>query len=52
MPCPFTDPKTFWADPNILHQTKNLFTFCARQKDDLHSVKVVFVLAPKFLKRH
>ena len=27
-------------------------TFCARQKDDLHSVKVVFVLAQKFLKRH
>ena len=27
-------------------------TFCARQKDDLHSVKLVFVPAQKFLKRH
>ena len=26
-------------------------TFCARQKDDLHSVKLVFVAAQKFLKR-
>ena len=26
--------------------------FCARQKDDLHSVKLVFVPAQKFLKRH
>ena len=29
-----------------------LQTFCARQKDDLHSVKLVFVPAQKFLKRH
>ena len=27
-------------------------TFCARQKDDLHSVKLVFVPAQRFLKRH
>ena len=27
-------------------------TFCARQKDDLHSVKLVLVPAQKFLKRH
>ena len=27
-------------------------TFCARQKDDLHSVKLVFVPAQKVLKRH
>ena len=26
--------------------------FCARQKDDLHSVKLVFVPAQNFLKRH
>jgi len=26
-------------------------TFCARQKHDLHSVKLVFVTAQKFLKR-
>ena len=47
MLCPFTGPKMFWAGPNFLCQTKNLFTyilwqsqmFCARQKNDLHSVK-------------
>ena len=27
-------------------------SFCARQKDDLHSVKLVFVPLQKFLKRH
>jgi hypothetical protein len=32
---------------NILSQT-----FCAGQKDDLHSVKLIFVPAQKFLKRH
>ena len=60
MPCPFTGPKMFWAGPNVLCQTKNLFTyllwqsqtFCARQKDHLHSVKLVFVPTQKFLKRH
>ena len=58
MPCPFTGLKMFWAGPIFLCQTKNLFiycgshTFCARQKDDLHSVKLVFVPAQNFLKRH
>ena len=56
MPCPFTCPKMFWAGPNFLCQTKNLCTilwqsqtFCARQKDILHSVKLFFVPAKKFL---
>ena len=52
MPCPFTGPKMFWASPNFLCQTKKLSTYCGRQKDDLHSVKFVFVPAQKFLKRH
>ena len=59
MPCPFTGPKMFWAGPNFLCQTKNLFTYCGshkhfvpEKKDDLHSVKLVFVPAQKFLKRH
>ena len=42
MPCPFTGPKMFCAGPN----------FFARQKDDLHSVKLVSVPAQKVLKRH
>ena len=52
MPCPFTCPKMFCASPNFLCHTKKLFTYCASTKDDLHSVKLVFVLAQKFLKRH
>ena len=59
MPGPFTGPKMFWAGSNFLCQTKNfiyllcqLQTFCARHKDDLHSVKLVFVLAQKSIKRH
>ena len=47
----------FWAGPNFFvpDQKSNyilwqLQTFCARQKDDLHSVKLVFVQAQKFLK--
>ena len=46
----------FWAGPKFLYQTKNLFTyvlcqsqkFSARQKDDLHSVKLFFVPAKFF----
>ena len=59
LPCPFTGPKMFWAGPNFLCQTKNLFIYCGShkhfvpdKKDDLHSVKLVFVPAQKFLKRH
>ena len=50
MTCPFTGPKMFCAGPNSLCQAKNLFyllwqsqTFCAWQKDDLHSVELFFV---------
>ena len=49
MPCPFTGPKMFCAGPNFLSQPKNLFTFCARQKDDLHSAKLFFVPAQNIL---
>ena len=45
MPCPFTCPKMFWVGQNVLCQIKDLVTFCARQKDNLHSVKLVFVVA-------
>ena len=58
MPCPFTVPKMFWASPNFLCQTKPFIsilwqsqTFCARQNDDLNSVKLIFVAAQKSLKR-
>ena len=39
MPCPFTGPKMFCADPNILSQLKNLTAFSASLK--------TFVLAQK-----
>ena len=42
MPCLFTGPKMFWL----------VQIFCAIQKDDLQSLKLVFVTAQKFLKRH
>jgi hypothetical protein len=35
-----------------LCRIKNIVPVCARPKDDLHSVKLVFVVAKKFLKRH
>ena len=51
MPCPFTGPKIFWAGPNFLRQTKNLFTYCGSHKhfvpDYLNSAKLVFVPAQK-----
>ena len=32
MPCPFTGPKMFWADPNFLCQIKISFTYCGSHK--------------------
>ena len=32
MPCPFSWRKIFCASPNVLCQTKNLFTYCASHK--------------------
>ena len=48
MPCPLTGRKMFYAVPIFLCRTKNLFTNCAKQKVDLHSVKLVFVPVKKF----
>ena len=45
-------PKCFVPDQIFIYILCQLQTFCARSKDDLHSVKFVFVLAQKFLKRH
>ena len=44
--------KFFEPAQKFIYILCQLQTFCARQKDDLHSVKLVFVLAQKFLKRH
>ena len=48
MPCPFTGPKIFCARPKMYLHTVAV-TFFATQKDDLHSVKLVFVPAQTFL---
>ena len=59
MPVPFTGPKMFCAarfvfvsDQKYIYILCQSQTVCARPKDDLHSVKLFFVLAQKFLKRH
>jgi hypothetical protein len=44
--------KFFVSDQKFIYKLCQSQTFCARQKDDLHSVKLVFVMAQKFLKRH
>ena len=45
-------PKFFVPDQKFIYILWQSQTFCARQKDDLRSVKLVFVPAQKFLKRH
>ena len=58
MPCPFTcckmflcRSKFFVSDQKFIYIFCKSKTFCDRQKDDLHLVKLVFVPAQKFLKR-
>jgi hypothetical protein len=52
MPCPFTGPKMFWAgrfvpDKKFIYILWQSQTFCARQKDALHSVKLFFLCPHK-----
>ena len=44
--------KFFVSDQKFIYILCRSQTFCAIQKDDLHSVKLFFVPAQKFLKRH
>ena len=44
--------KFFVSDQKFVYILCQSQTFCARQKDDMHSVRLVFVLAQKGLKRH
>ena len=61
----FINTLSFYRSQNVLCQSKFYVfdqkfiyilcqpqTFCAKQKDDLHSVKLVFVPMLKFLRRH
>ena len=52
LPCSFTGPKFFEPAQKFIYLLCQSQTFCARQKNRLHSVKLFFVLAQKFLKRH
>ena len=44
--------KVFVLDQKFIYVLWQSQTFCARQKDDLHSVKLFFVPAQKVFKRH
>ena len=41
MPCPFTGRKMFFASPNFLRQTKNLFTNCGGHKHFMPDKKII-----------
>ena len=43
MPCPFTGPKMFWAGPNFLCQTKNLFTYFGSHKHFVPDKKMICI---------
>ena len=41
--CPFTGPKIFYASPNFLCRTKNLFTYCASHKHFVPEQKMICI---------
>ena len=41
--CPFTGPEIFFAGPNFLCRTKNLFTFCASHKHFVTDKKMICI---------
>ena len=43
MPCPFTGRKMFCAGPNVLCQTKNLFTYCASHNHFVPDKKMICI---------
>ena len=43
MPCPFTGPKMFWAGPNFLCLTKNLFTYCGSHNHFVPDKKMICI---------
>ena len=45
MPCSFTGPKIFYADPNFLSQPKNLTAFSASSKPFVLSQKTILLNA-------
>ena len=45
MPCPFTGPKMFCADPNFLRQPKNVTAFSASSKSFVLAKKTILLKA-------
>jgi len=45
MPCPFTGPKMFCADPNFLSQPKNLTAFSVSSKTFVPALKPILLNA-------
>ena len=43
MPCPFTGPKMFWADPSFLCQTNNFFTYRGSHKHFVPDKKMICI---------
>ena len=40
---PFKGPKMFWAGPNFLRLTKNLFTYCGSRKHFVPDKKMICI---------
>ena len=45
MPCPFTGPKMFCADPNFLSQPKNLTAFSPSSKTVVRAQRTILLNA-------
>ena len=43
LPCLFTGPKMFWAGPNFLCPTKNLFTYCGSHRHFVPDKKMICI---------
>ena len=43
LPCPFIGPNKFWAGPNFLCQTKNLFMYCGSHKHFATDKKMICI---------
>ena len=52
MPCPFTVPKMFCADPNLLSQPKSLTAFSASSKPFVLAKKPILLNANHLLVWH
>jgi len=52
MPCPFSSPKMFCADPNFLSQPKNMTAFSASSKTFVPAQKPILLNANRLFVWH